>query len=75
MVIRALVVVLGAAASGAAAPRAAPTNPARAAQVHVAIVAKGDIGQYAGMCDAAGGTDSLDGVLELKELGDDGTAR
>jgi hypothetical protein len=42
--------------------------------VHIALVAKGDVGQYAGMCDAAGGTDSLDGILDLKDLGDDGTA-
>jgi hypothetical protein len=61
-------------ASGAAATNPAPATPARAANVHVAIVATGDIGHYAGMCDAAGGTDSLDGILELKELGDDGTA-
>ncbi len=46
----------------------------RAWQVRVAIVATGDVGQYAGMCDNAGGTDSLDGILELKDLGDDGTA-
>lgn len=57
---------------GAVASAAAATNAA--AQVHVAIVAKGDVGQYAGMCAAAGGTDSLDGILALKELGDDGTA-
>jgi hypothetical protein len=69
-----LPLVIGALASGAAATNAASTHPGRAPEVHVAIVAKGDIGQYAGMCDAAGGTDSLDGVLELKELGDDGTA-
>jgi hypothetical protein len=60
-------IAIGGVASGAAATNAA-------AQVHVAIVAKGDVGQYAGMCDAAGGTDSLDGNLELKDLGDDGTA-
>jgi hypothetical protein len=68
-----LTFVLGAVTSGAATD-AVPTNPARAAQVHIALVATGDVGQYAGMCDAAGGTDSLDGILDLKDLGDDGTA-
>jgi hypothetical protein len=66
--------VIGAVASGAAATNPVPAIPARAAQVHVAIVAKGDVGQYAGMCGSRAGTDSLDGILELKDLGDDGTA-
>jgi hypothetical protein len=65
---------LGAVASGGVAADAVPTTPVRAAQVHVTIVATGDVGQYAGMCDNAGGTDSLDGILDLKDLGDDGTA-
>jgi len=68
-----LALVLGAVASGGVAAGAVPTTPVRAAQVHVTIVATGDVGQYAGMCDNAGGTDSLDGILDLKDLGDDGT--
>jgi hypothetical protein len=60
--------------SGIPPTSAVPTTPARAAQVHVAIVATGDIGQYAGMCDAAGGTDSLDGTLDLQDLDNDGSA-
>jgi hypothetical protein len=50
------------------------TPSAVAAQIRVAIVAKGDVGQYAGMCGAPAGTDSLGGVLELKDLADDGSA-
>ena len=64
--------VVGAVASGAAATNAASTHPARAAQVHVAIVAKGDVGQYAGMCGSRAGSASLDGILDLKTLGTDG---
>jgi hypothetical protein len=70
-----LLLLLAAVALVAAMPHAVPPNPASAPQVHVAIVAKGDIGHYAGMCGSLGGTDSLDGTLDLKELGDDGTAQ
>ena len=70
-----LPLLIGAVGSGAAATNAVPTNPARAAQVHVAIVAKGDVGQYAGMCGSRAGTDSLDGILALQDLGDDRSAR
>jgi len=69
-----LAIVIGAVAAAAATIGAVPTNPSRAAQVHVAIVAKGDVGQYAGMCGSRAGTDSLDGILDLKDLGDDGAA-
>lgn len=44
------------------------------AQVRVSIVAKGDVGQYAGMCDGGTGTDSLAGTLELRGLEEDGAA-
>lgn len=44
------------------------------AQVRVSIVAKGDVGQYAGMCDGGTGTDSLAGTLELRGVEDDGAA-
>ena len=67
--------VIGAVASGAATAPTVPTNSTRAAQVRVAIVAKGDVGQYAGMCDGVGGTDSLGGTLDLLDLADDGSAR
>jgi hypothetical protein len=69
-----LLLLLAAVALVAAMPHTVPSTPARAAGLHVAIVAKGDIGQYAGMCGSLGGTDSLDGTLDLKGLGDDGTA-
>jgi hypothetical protein len=48
-----LTLVIGALASGAAATNAAPTNPARAAQVHVAIVAKGDVASMPACAAAA----------------------
>ncbi len=47
-----------------------PGSPAYGVQVRVAIVATGDVGHYAGMCDAPAGTDSLVGTLELKNLDD-----
>jgi hypothetical protein len=62
-------------ASGAATAPTVPTNSTRAAQVRVAIVAKGDVGQYAGMCGSRAGTDSLGGTLNLTDLDDDGSAR
>jgi len=46
-----------------------------AAQVKVKVVATGDVGQYAGMCGASGGTDVLQGVLEVDNLDSDGSAR
>ncbi len=70
----ALAATAEAVASGVPATNAVPSTRLRAAQVRVAIVAKGDVGQYAGMCDGGVGTDSLDGTLDLKDLGDDGTA-
>jgi hypothetical protein len=70
-----LALVLAAAAALAAATSPARTTPAHASQVRVAIVAKGDIGHYAGMCGNLGGTDSLDGTLDLEDLSDDGSAR
>jgi hypothetical protein len=70
-----LALVLAAVAALAAGTSQARTSHTHAVQVHVAIVAKGDIGQYAGMCGSLGGTDSLDGALDLEDLGDDGTAR
>jgi hypothetical protein len=63
-----------AAAAVAAAVDTRPPHTAPAATVHVAIVAKGDVGQYAGMCGAPGGTDSLDGHLTLRDQADDGSA-
>jgi hypothetical protein len=59
---------------GLAAAAVAVSPRALAAQVRVSLVATGDVGQYAGMCDAAGGTDSLSGTLDLKSLDDDGSA-
>jgi hypothetical protein len=44
------------------------------AQVRVAIVVKGDVGHYAGMCDGGAGTDSLAGTVDLQYLRDDGSA-
>lgn len=44
------------------------------AQVRVAIVVKGDVGNYQGMCDGGTGTDSLAGTLHLRSLDDDGHA-
>jgi hypothetical protein len=74
----ALLAALAAAVEGAASgpPATNPDSTARALanQVRVAIVATGDVGQYAGMCDAAGGTDSLTGTLNLQGLNDDGSA-
>ena len=74
----ALLAALGAAAqavvSDAPPPIGRSAIPAPAAQVRVAIVSSGDVGQYAGMCDAAGGTDSLSGTLDLQGLDDDGSA-
>lgn len=47
-----------------------------AAQVQVKVVSTGDVGQYAGMCGAPpGGTDVLQGVLEIENLDSDGSAR
>ena len=62
-------VALAAARIEPAVGRVAP-----ATQVHVAIIARGDIGHYAGMCDARSGSDSLDGTVKLEELDEDGTA-
>jgi hypothetical protein len=70
-----LALILAGVAALAAAPAPARTSPSPGARVHVAIVATGDIGQYAGMCGSRAGSDSLDGMLELDDLGDDGTAR
>jgi len=70
-----LPLVLAVVAAGAAATGAASPHPTRAFQVRVALVAKGDVGQYAGMCDGVGGTDSLGGTLDLLDLADDGSAR
>ncbi len=42
---------------------AAVGGATRSAGVKVALVLSGDPGQYAGMCDGAGGTDSLTGTL------------
>jgi hypothetical protein len=61
-------------ASGVPPTKTGPAAPPQTAQVRVAIVSKGDVGQYAGMCDGGAGTDSLHGVLDLMDLGDDGTA-
>jgi hypothetical protein len=69
-----LPLAIGAVAVGATATDTVPLHPAHAAQVHVAIVAKGDVGQYAGMCGSRAGTDSLDGILGLMDLDDDGSA-
>ena len=44
------------------------------AQVRVTVVATGDVGSHAGMCDAAGGIDSLTGTLALQGLDEDGSA-
>jgi hypothetical protein len=80
MIARIALLAALAAAAGTVAPdihptQAVPTTPVPAARVHVAIVATGDVGQYAGMCDVAlTGRDSLDGMLDLMDLGDDGTA-
>jgi hypothetical protein len=60
--------------SAAAAMHPVPAPAARAIQVRVAVVSKGDVGHYAGMCGNPSGTDSLDGVLDLEDLNDDGTA-
>ena len=70
----ALLFGLATAVSGQLQPNAEPVVPLPAAEVRVAIVSRGDVGQYAGMCDAAGGTDSLSGTLELRGLDDDGSA-
>ncbi len=43
-------------------------------QIRVAVVAKGDVGEHAGMCDGGTGTDSLSGTLLLRGLFDDGAA-
>jgi hypothetical protein len=45
-----------------------------AQQVRVTILATGDVGHYAGMCGAPAGADELSGVLELKNLDEDGSA-
>jgi hypothetical protein len=47
-----------------------------AAQVKVKVTSTGDVGQYAGMCGVPpGGTDVLQGLLEIDNLDSDGSAR
>ena len=65
--------LLGAFAAASAAAGAYPTGHGPG-QIRVAIVAKGDVGNYAGMCGSPAGTDSLDGYLDLQDLADDGSA-
>ena len=66
--------VAGAIAAATAADNAFPAAP-MPGQIRVAVVSKGDVGHYAGMCGNASGTDSLDGFLDLESLADDGSAR
>ena len=44
------------------------------AQVRVAIVSRGEVGNYQTMCDGGTGTDSLVGTVHLQDLRNDGSA-
>jgi hypothetical protein len=52
---------------------AAAGSRTRNGEVKVSIVARGDVGQYAGMCGDRTGTDSLGGTLKLVSADADGS--
>ena len=62
--------VAGAVTAAAVVPP--PDTAGHLASVRVAIIGKGDVGHYAGMCGTGTGIDSLGGVLELESVDEDG---